>query len=141
MELEAAQEGRAMIRIPKNEPLNVVPFIDIMLVVLALVLSISTFIAQGEISVELPRAQAAAAANHNAAQQRIQIDTQGTAHINGKPVSEPHLKAFIHNLRSEERVVLQIDKNVRFERFVTVIDLLKAKQHENFSIATESPRQ
>lgn len=36
-----------MIEIPKKEPLNIVPFIDIMLVLLAMVLSISTFIAKG----------------------------------------------------------------------------------------------
>ena len=36
-----------MIKIPKKEPLNIVPFIDIMLVLLAMVLSISTFIAKG----------------------------------------------------------------------------------------------
>ena len=37
-----------MIEIPKKEPLNIVPFIDIMLVLLAMVLSISTFIAKGD---------------------------------------------------------------------------------------------
>ena len=35
------------IEIPKKEPLNIVPFIDIMLVLLAMVLSVSTFIAKG----------------------------------------------------------------------------------------------
>lgn len=34
------------IEIPKKEPLNIVPFIDIMLVLLAMVLSVSTFIAK-----------------------------------------------------------------------------------------------
>ena len=42
-----------MIEIPKKEPLNIVPFIDIMLVLLAMVLSISTFIAKGEIQINL----------------------------------------------------------------------------------------
>lgn len=35
------------IEIPKKEPHNIVPFIDIMLVLLAMVLSVSTFIAKG----------------------------------------------------------------------------------------------
>lgn len=50
-----------MIEIPKKEPLNIVPFIDIMLVLLAMVLSISTFIAKGEITVALPKSQTAGA--------------------------------------------------------------------------------
>ncbi|WP_334096382.1 biopolymer transporter ExbD, partial [Helicobacter typhlonius] len=43
-------------RIPKKDGLNIVPFIDVMLVLLAIVLSVSTFIAQGQIKVELPYA-------------------------------------------------------------------------------------
>lgn len=43
--------------IRRGDGLNVVPFIDIMLVLLAIVLSISTFIAQGKIKVNLPNAK------------------------------------------------------------------------------------
>ena len=43
-------------RIPRKDGLNIVPFIDVMLVLLAIVLSVSTFIAQGQIKVELPYA-------------------------------------------------------------------------------------
>ena len=39
------QVSCAMIEIPKKEPLNIVPFIDIMQVLMAKELSISTFIA------------------------------------------------------------------------------------------------
>ena len=42
---------------PKRaEGLNIVPFIDVMLVLLAIVLSVSTFIAQGKIPINLPQA-------------------------------------------------------------------------------------
>ena len=43
-----------MKKVPERSPLNIVPFIDIMLVLLCIVLSISTFIAQGKIEVKLP---------------------------------------------------------------------------------------
>ena len=38
-------------KLPKKDGLNIVPFIDIMLVLLAIVLSISTFIAHNSITV------------------------------------------------------------------------------------------
>ena len=41
-------------KIKRGEGLNIVPFIDIMLVLLAIVLSISTFIAQGHIPIQVP---------------------------------------------------------------------------------------
>ena len=44
-----------MLKIPKNESLNIVPFIDIVLVLLVIVLSVSTFIAQGKIPIDLPQ--------------------------------------------------------------------------------------
>ena len=44
---------------PKKEGLNVIPLIDIMLVLLAIVLSISTFIAQGNIKIDLPNSESA----------------------------------------------------------------------------------
>ncbi len=47
------------IEIPKKEPHNIVPFIDIMLVLLAMVLSVSTFIAKGEIPIALPESRSA----------------------------------------------------------------------------------
>lgn len=44
---------------PKKEGLNVIPLIDIMLVLLAIVLSVSTFIAQGSIKIDLPNSESA----------------------------------------------------------------------------------
>ena len=43
-------------KVKRGDGLNVVPFIDVMLVLLALVLSISTFISQGKISCEIKKA-------------------------------------------------------------------------------------
>ena len=97
-----------MIEIPKKEPLNIVPFIDIMLVLLAMVLSISTFIAKGEIKIALPPSEAGA-----------------------------KITANDNNLPRQENVVLRIDKDSKFEHFITVIDVFKKYRHENFRIATE----
>ena len=46
-------------RLPRRDGLNIVPFIDIMLVLLCIVLSVSTFIAQGLIKVDLPSSKTA----------------------------------------------------------------------------------
>ncbi|EHD7828124.1 TonB system transport protein ExbD, partial [Campylobacter jejuni] len=54
-----------MLKLPKNEGLNIVPFIDIMLVLLAIVLSISTFIAHGKIQISLPSSENATNISNN----------------------------------------------------------------------------
>ena len=76
-----------MIRLPRNEGLNIVPFIDIMLVLLAIVLSISTFIAYGHIKVEPPKAENANAVNDNQVKVLISIDEKDCFYIDDKQAS------------------------------------------------------
>ena len=47
------------------------------------------------------------------------------------------LNDVIANMPREQRVLLRIDKESKFDRFIQVIDLFKANNHENFTIATE----
>ena len=76
-----------MIEIPKKEPLNIVPFIDIMLVLLAMVLSISTFIAKGEIKINLPASKTAAQAENVKDPLLVQVDAAGDFFRDGTRVS------------------------------------------------------
>ena len=43
----------------------------------------------------------------------------------------------VKNLPRQENVVFRIDKDSKFEHFITVIDVFKKYRHENFRIATE----
>ena len=126
-----------MIEIPKKEPLNIVPFIDIMLVLLAMVLSISTFIAKGEIKISLPASEAGAKVTANDNPRLVQVDNAGVLYWDGKSVTAQELDEAIKNLPRQENVVLRIDKDSKFEHFITVIDVFKKYRHENFRIATE----
>lgn len=126
-----------MIEIPKKEPLNIVPFIDIMLVLLAMVLSISTFIAKGEIKVELPKSESSEAASPSDNLQLIVVNSEGTIHIDGKVADTSALQDFVASIPRNERIVLRIDKNTQFAHFINVVDIFKKYRHENFSIVTE----
>ena len=109
-------------RLNKKDGLNIVPFIDIMLVLLAIVLSISTFIAQGKIAIDLPSA--------NSAEQSKEDDK--------KEISENELKDKLNAVDIKTLIELKSDKNSKFDSFVKVIDILKEKGHENFAIQTIS---
>ena len=126
-----------MIEIPKKEPLNIVPFIDIMLVLLAMVLSISTFIAKGEIKINLPASDAGQKVTANDNPRLVQVDNAGVLYWDGKIVTEQELDEAVRTLSRHENVVLRIDKDSKFEHFIPVIDVLKKYRHENFRIATE----
>lgn len=125
-----------MIDIPKKEPLNIVPFIDIMLVLLAMVLSISTFIAKGEIAVSLPEAETAAAAKSAPRELELMVNSEGKVFLGGAEASHADLERSIAKLTDSDHVTLTVDRDAKFEHFVSLVDLLKKHHHENFTIST-----
>lgn len=122
-------------RLPKKDGLNVIPLIDVMLVLLAIVLSISTFIAQGQIKVELPSSNQQSMPSDSPTI-LLSIDKEGNIFFDNVNVDLPTLKSKIFALDSKTLLKLEIDKNSKFETFVQVADILKEKGHENVSIAT-----
>ena len=125
-------------RLNKKDGLNIVPFIDIMLVLLAIVLSISTFIAQGKIAVDLPSASSAEQIKEDEKKVSIVIDKDNKFFIDDAEISEDELKDKLNAIDTKTLVQLKSDKNAKFESFVKVIDILKEKGHENFAIQTVS---
>ena len=125
-------------RLNKKDGLNIVPFIDIMLVLLAIVLSISTFIAQGKIAVDLPSAKSARQDKEDEKKVSVVIDKDNKFFIDDAEISENELKDKLNAVDIKTLIELKSDKNAKFDSFVKVIDILKEKGHENFAIQTIS---
>jgi len=121
---------------PKKEGLNVIPLIDIMLVLLAIVLSISTFIAQGKIPIDLPSAESAQQDNEDKKKISVVIDKDNNFFIDDTQINPDELKAKLNEIDAKTLVELRSDKDSKFDSFVRVIDILKEKGHENFAIQT-----
>ncbi|WP_059433623.1 TonB system transport protein ExbD [Campylobacter hyointestinalis] len=126
-----------MLRLPKNDGLNIVPFIDIMLVLLCIVLSISTFIASGHIKLSLPNADSSIK-NIEKSQIVISVDKENNLYFNDRLVDKEALKNEIFKLENSDFIEIKSDKESKFETFVWIIDILKEKNHENFSIVTKN---
>ncbi|EJB90757.1 TonB system transport protein ExbD [Helicobacter pylori] len=125
--------------IRRGDGLNVVPFIDIMLVLLAIVLSISTFIAQGKIKVSLPNAKNAEKSQPN--DQKvviISVDEHDNIFVDDKPTNLEALSAVVKQTDPKTLIDLKSDKSSRFETFISIMDILKEHNHENFSISTQA---
>ncbi|PDX55970.1 TonB system transport protein ExbD [Helicobacter pylori] len=125
--------------IRRGDGLNVVPFIDIMLVLLAIVLSVSTFIAQGKIKVSLPNAKNAEKTQPN--DQKvvvISVDEHDNIFVDDKPTNLEALSAVVKQTDPKTLIDLKSDKSSRFETFISIMDILKEHNHENFSISTQA---
>ena len=121
---------------PKKEGLNVIPLIDIMLVLLAIVLSVSTFIAQGSIKIDLPNSESAEKKQDENDKIAVLINKDNDFFIGEEKVPEENLKEKLNEIKNETLIELKSDKESKFDSFNKVIDILKEKNHENFAITT-----
>ena len=120
---------------PINQ-INVIPFIDVMLVLLAIVLTSATFIAQGTIPVNLPQAEHAAVMSKQASVE-IVIDEAGSIYWDKAVIDLQRLNQELSNLEKHSHITLKVDAAARFETFVGVIDQLKGRQLHNVSVITQ----
>lgn len=119
-------------KIKRGDGLNVVPFIDVMLVLLALVLSISTFVSQGKIKVEIPNASNSQPEKQEDQQPiTIIVSHEDKIYIDYKEFSAQELEKFISDIPNDKMIDFKGDKNSSLDRLVFVIDQLTKKGHEH----------
>lgn len=106
--------------------INIVPFVDIALVLLIIFMLTANMIAKATIPVDLPRA---ASANESVDPTvSIVITASGDLFLDGNAITKPALETAIATRFKADprlRAVIAADKAVRYEHVVAVIDLLK----------------
>lgn len=118
--------------------LNVIPLVDIMLVLLTIVLVTSTFIATGVMPVELPKASHRHGTEEKA--QVIAIDRHGNLFLNSRPLGLHEAVAALKPLHRETPVVIRADRTISLQRFVEVMDSLKSSGLTKIRLQTEVSR-
>jgi len=121
------------------DQINMIPFIDIMLVLLAIVLTTATFISQGVIDINLPEAQSAKPITEQAEVTTIEIAINANKElfIDGEPATREILSTKLENISKDTPIRLRVDQEVAFKNFVDVIDLLKKNNLEKLKIITK----
>ena len=116
--------------------MNVVPFIDIVLVLLVIILATSTFVKNQTIKIDLPTASSKKAEEKKSI--HISIDKDGKYFYNKNELVLDAIKEKLLKLDPKKDLIsLHMDKASAFEYFVSVIDILKTKGFENISIITK----
>ena len=123
-------------KLKKYDSINVIPFIDVLLVLLAIVLLTSTFITKGIIPVSLPSSNSA----DNLKPDKeivLVIQENGDLFIEDKPETLENIEQIILKSSKETPIHINTDKNSKFESFVQVLDMLKKHNYSNVSIVTK----
>jgi biopolymer transport protein ExbD len=118
--------------------MNVIPLVDVMLVLLTIVLTTSTFIATGAIPVQLPRA---AKSNELATRTHtIEIDRSGSVFLNARPIGVEQLPGQLATIDRTLPLLIRADREVELQSFVNVLDAVKRLGFQKVSLQTEVTR-
>ena len=123
-------------KLKKYDSINVIPFIDVLLVLLTIVLMTSTFISKGIIPVSLPTASNADNLKVNK-EIIIVIKEDGILYCNNFIEGLNNIKEHITQFPKDTPIHINSDKNVKFDIFVSVLDMLKENNFSNISIVTK----
>ena len=117
------------------ESINVIPLVDVMLVLLTIVLTTSTFIAMGAIPVQLPKAESGETIESVAT--TIVIDRQGVIFFNDAPLVPDGLKQKLVSLDRDHPILIRADRLIELQSFVEVLDIVKGLGFKKVSLQTE----
>ncbi|WP_457625667.1 ExbD/TolR family protein [Persephonella sp.] len=116
--------------------INMTPFVDIILVVLIIFLATATFIVEGKIPLKLPKAETGESKEIKQKKIVLSIKKDGSVYLNGEKISIKTLRDRLKKLSKKTVVVLRADKNVPFQKVITVIDACRSEGLEKYTIET-----
>jgi biopolymer transport protein ExbD len=118
--------------------INVVPFVDISLVLLVIFMLTASVIDKADIPIDLPRAANGSEGVDPTV--NIVITAAGAIFLDGAGVASDALVAQVSQRRATQpklRAAIAADKSVRYERVVSVIDVLKSAGVNAFALNIE----
>jgi biopolymer transport protein ExbD len=115
--------------------INVIPLVDIMLVLLTIVLVTATFIVQGSIPVKLPSAKYAESENIRSFQ--ITINKDGEIFFENRKIGLEELESVIKNVDKDSQISIFADKSAKVQSLISVLDILKKYDFKKATIKTE----
>lgn len=114
------------------EGINVVPLIDVMLVLLTIVMTISSFIALGKLELKLPTASTSTQLEQKRFD--ISINAKKEFFVNSKKIEKDELITKLGEVKTSDTVSVSVDKSVPYEEFIFVVELLKEKNIEKIGM-------
>lgn len=118
--------------------INVIPLVDVMLVLLTIVLTTSTFVATGIIPVDLPKSTR----SHEESLKTltIEIDKGKNIYLNSSPVTIDHLSTLLCVLDKNNPILIRADQDISIQTFVDVLDVVKKLDFMKVSLQTDKKK-
>jgi biopolymer transport protein ExbD len=112
--------------------INVIPLVDVMLVLLVIVLTTATFISTGQIPVNLAKAKEVG--DRKDVPIVITLTAEGKLFLNDQPLADGELPTALTARPRESAVVVRADKVTLLERFVALVDEVRSLGFKQVSL-------
>ena len=131
-----------IIKMKKIDSLNLVPFIDVILVLLVIILSTTSFISKDLINIDTPTIQDSnGGTNLNNEDKVISIDKNGDLFFENKKVTLEEFKSLISALPKDTNIVINGDKDSNFNSFISVMEALQNLEYKNLFILVDQNKK
>ncbi len=117
------------------DEINVVPLVDVMLVLLAIVLMTASFVASGRIPVELAQARSAQPTEH--APLVLTYTHERRLYLGDAPVDD--LSAALAGHSRDESIVVRADGRLALSAFIELADRVRLLGFERVSVEVRRP--
>ena len=114
------------------DQINVIPLVDVMLVLLVIVLTTATFISTGQIPVSLAKAKEVS--DRQDVPIVITLNADGNLFLNDKLLNDKTLKDALRSESRDSAVIVRADKTTLLERFVSLVDDVRGLGFQQVSL-------
>jgi biopolymer transport protein ExbD len=112
--------------------INVIPLVDVMLVLLVIVLTTATFISTGQVPVNLAKAKEASSRTETPIV--VTVTAEGGLLLNDRAVAVGGLPPLLQSYPKESPVVVRADRVTLLERFVGIVDDIRSLGFHQMSL-------
>ncbi len=116
--------------------MNVIPLVDIMLVLLTIVLTTATFIVQGNLPIKLPQAKQSASIVEEKTY-RITLKEDGEIFFENRHLNYDQLKEVLAAVNPGSQIVIYSDKKAKVQDLVKILDVLQEFNLKKVYLKTE----
>ncbi len=109
----------------KIDSLNLVPFIDIMLVLLVIVLVSASFSVSSQLPIQIPKVDEGAQNSVDSKRLHIALDKDGKIYVNTQAVDKVELYGYLRSVDTDTNIVIKADKDANVQQFVDVMAALQ----------------
>lgn len=112
----------------KIDSLNLVPFIDIMLVLLVIVLISASFSQNSQMQLDVPKVDSNQTTDIRKQSINISINKEGDIYVNDKIIAKAALQDYLSTLSKDMNIIIKSDKSANVQDFMSVFSILQNLQ-------------